>query len=145
MASASEAKRVAFMAGLKGEGKTRRLIDMANNEAKTADGNLVFVDDDKRHIHDLHRDIRFVETGRGLVSSCREFTGFLLGILSQNSDIQHIYVDGLNNIVEEVSNDSLLRLWARLENIAKVDDVNFTITINMDKESLPDEIKAVVL
>ena len=137
--------RVAFLAGQKGEGKTRKLIEMANNEAKTTDGHLVFVDDDKRHIFDLHRDIRFVETGKGLLSNHREFTGFVLGILSQNSDIQHIYVDGLNNIVETVDSESLLKLQARLEAIARVDDVNFTISVNWDKNSLPDEIKAVLV
>ena len=141
----AELKRVAFMAGLKGEGKTRKLIDMANSEAKTTDGHLVFIDDDKRHIHDVHRDVRFVATGRGLLSNHREFTGFILGILSQNSDIQHIYVDGLNNIVETVDIESLLKLHKRLESIAKSDDVNFTISVNWDKNSLPDEIRAALV
>ena len=135
--------RVAFMAGQKGEGKTRKLIDMANSEAKITDGHLVFIDDDKRHIHDVHRDIRFVETGKGLLSNHREFTGFVLGILSQNSDIQHIFVDGLNNIVETVDTESLLKLQARLEAIARVDDVNFTISVNWEKSSLPAEINLV--
>ena len=137
--------RVSFMAGLKGEGKTRKLIDMANSEAKTTDGHLVFIDDDKRHIFDLHRDIRFVETGKGLLSNYREFTGFVLGILSQNSDIQHIYVDGLNNIIQTVDNESLIKLHTRLEAIARVDDVDFTISVNWDKASLPEEIKAAVI
>jgi len=137
--------KVFFMAGLKGEGKTRKLIDMANSEAKTTDGHLVFVDDDKRHIHDVHRDIRFVETGKGFLANYREFTGFILGVLSQNSDIQHIYVDGINNIIETVDVESLLKLQARLESIARVDDVNFTISVNWDKKSLPDEIKAALV
>jgi len=137
--------RVAFMAGQKGEGKTRKLKDMVNSEAKTTDGHLVFIDDDRRHIHDIHRDVRFVETGKGLLSNYREFTGFILGVLSQNSDIQHIYVDGLNNIVETVDNESLLKLQARLETIAKVDDVNFTVSVNYDKDSLPEKIKAALI
>ena len=137
--------RVKFMAGQKGEGKTRKLIDMANSEAKTTDGHLVFVDDDKRHMFDIHRDIRFVEAGKGQLSNYREFTGFILGILSQNSDIKHIYVDGLNNIVETVDTESLLKLQARLESVAKVDDVNFTVSVNWDKDGLPDKIKAALV
>ena len=137
--------KVAFMAGQKGEGKTRKLIEMANNEAKVTDGHLVFVDDDKRHIYDLHRDIRFVETGKGMLSNYREFTGFILGILSQNSDIKHIYVDGLNNIIKTVDNESLLKLQARLEAIAKVDDVSFTISVNWEKDTLPEEIRAALV
>ena len=146
MAQERETKsRVAYMAGPKGEGKTRKLIDMANNEAKTTDGHLVFIDDDKRHMFDIHRDIRFVEAGRRVLSNYREFTGFILGILSQNSDIQHIYVDGLNNIVETVDIEGVQKLHKRLESIAAVDDVSFTISINWDKDSLPDEIQAVVV
>ena len=137
--------RVAFMAGQKGEGKTRKLIEMANSEAKTTDGHLVFIDDDKRHIHDVHRDIRFVETGKGLLSNYREFTGFILGILSQNSDIKHIYVDGLNNIVETVDTESLLKLQARLEAVSKVDDVSFTVSVNWDRDGLPEGIKAALV
>ena len=137
--------KVAFMAGQKGEGKTRKLIEMANNEAKVTDGHLVFVDDDKRHIYDLHRDVRFVETGKGLLSNYREFIGFILGILSQNSDIKHIYVDGLNNIIKTVDNESLLKLQARLEAIAKVDDVSFTISVNWEKDSLPEEVKVALV
>jgi len=137
--------KVWFMAGLKGEGKTRKLIDMVNNELKTTDGHLVFIDDDKRHIHDLHRDIRFVETGKNFFYNHREFTGFILGIISQNSDIQHIYVDGINNIIETVDAESLLKLQARLETIAKLDDVSFTISVNWDKKNLPDEIKSVLV
>ena len=138
---------VQFMAGLKGEGKTRKLIDMANQDAKVTDGHLVFIDDDKRHIFDLHRDIRFVEAGKGELANYREFVGFVLGILSQNSDIRHIYVDGLNNILQKDSldNEALLKLKARLDATAKTDQVAFTISIHCDRDSLPDEIKAVVI
>ncbi|MDR0273612.1 MAG: hypothetical protein LBI27_09890 [Clostridiales bacterium] len=138
---------VQFLAGMKGEGKTRKLIDMANNDAKVTDGHLVFIDDDKRHIFDLHRDIRFVEAGKGELANYREFIGFVLGILSQNSDIKHIYVDGLNNILAKdgVTNDALLKLKNRLDSLAKTDQVGFSISIHCDRESLPDEIKEALI
>ncbi|MCL2356537.1 MAG: hypothetical protein FWC70_05155 [Defluviitaleaceae bacterium] len=135
---------VQFMAGMKGEGKTRKLIDMANNNAKTTDGNLVYIDDDMRHSRDVHRDIRYVDAGKGELANYREFIGFVLGILSQNSDIKHIYVDGLNNILEAnaVTNDALIKLKHRFDALVKTADVAFTISVHCDKDSLPDEIKA---
>lgn len=138
---------VKFLAGMKGEGKTRKLIDMANEDAKVADGHLVYIDDDKRHIFDLHRDIRFVEAGKGELANYREFIGFVLGILSQNSDIQHIYVDGLNNILakDAVTNDSLSKLKKRLDSLAKTDEVAFTISVHCDRDALPEDIKAAVI
>jgi hypothetical protein len=129
---------------MKGEGKTRKLIDMANADAKTTDGHLVFIDDDKRHIFDLHRDIRFVEAGRGELANYREFIGFVLGILSQNSDIRHIYADGLNNILAEdvVCSDSLIKLKNRLDSLGKTEQVSFTISVHCERNDLPEEIKA---
>jgi len=138
---------VQFLAGLKGEGKTRKLIDMANQNAKVTDGHLVYIDDDKRHIHDLHRDIRFVEAGKGELANYREFIGFVLGILSQNSDIKHIYVDGLNNILAQdvVADDCLSKLKNRFDDLVKTADVAFTISIHCEKESLPEDIKAALV
>ncbi|MCL2197911.1 MAG: hypothetical protein FWB80_03205 [Defluviitaleaceae bacterium] len=135
---------VKFLAGLKGEGKTRKLMDMANENAKVTDGSLVYIDDDRRRIHDLHRDVRYVEAGKGELANYREFIGFVLGILSQNSDITHIYVDGLNNIIapDKVTNDCLSKLKARLDSLVKTDHVSFTISVHSDKDSLPDDIKA---
>lgn len=138
---------VQFLAGMKGEGKTRKLIDMANQNAKVTDGNLVYIDDDKRHIHDLHRDIRFVEAGKGELTNYRDFIGFVLGILSQNSDIKHIYVDGLNNLLSEnaVTNESLSKLKARFDDLVKTADVAFTISVHCDRNTLPEDIKAVLV
>lgn len=138
---------VKFLAGMKGEGKTRRLMDMANENAKVTDGSLVYIDDDRRRIHDLHREVRYVEAGKGELETYREFIGFVLGILSQNSDITHIYVDGLNNIIKEenVSNDCLSKLKARLDSLVKTDQVSFTISVHCDKDSLPEDIKAALV
>jgi len=138
---------VHFLAGMKGEGKTRKLIDMANQNAKETDGNLVFIDDDKRHIHDLHRDIRFVEAGTGELANYREFIGFVLGILAMNSDIRHIYVDGINNILAQdvVQDDCLKKMKDRLITLAAANNVAFTISVHCDRNSLPEDIKAVLI
>ena len=135
---------VNFMAGLKGEGKTQRLISMANEHLKTADGHLVFIDDDRRHTRSVHRDIRFVEVAKGTLSNYREFIGFILGILSQNSDIQHIYVDGITNIIKTLDDEALIKLQKRLEIISTLHIVSFTISINIEPEKLPKEIKGVI-
>lgn len=136
---------IQFMAGLKGVGKTKRLIKMVNDSVKTTDGHLVFIDDDKRHIYDLHYDIRFVETGSFPLSNYREFIGFVCGILSQDSDIKEIYVDGLTNIIKTVDNDSLIKLVKKLEQLSKENSVNFIISINYDVDSMPQEVKELLI
>ena len=89
---------IQILAGEKGEGKTKRLIDMANEAGKTSNGHVVFIDDDSRHMYDLHYNIRFVKTNLKMDDQ-RILFGFICGILSQDSDIEQIYIDGLHNIV----------------------------------------------
>ena len=136
---------IKFVAGQKGQGKTRILIDTANEHAKAPHGNLVFIDDDKRHLHELHRDIRLVEAGRGELSNYREFVGYVRGIMSQNSDIECIYVDGISSIIKTLDNDALVKLVAKLEKISTEDEVNFTISIHQEPGDLPEEVRALVI
>lgn len=136
---------VSFMAGQKGQGKTRKLIDMANEAVKSTDGHLVYIDDDRRHTRDIHRDIRFVEAGKHVLSQYREFVGFIMGILSQNADIEHIYVDGLCNIVKTIDNESLQKLTRKLEAISKRDQVAFTISVNREPADLPEDIQKLLI
>lgn len=136
---------IQFIAGGKGEGKTKRLIDMANESIKTTDGHVVYIDDDKRHIYDLHYDIRFVETGSFPLSNYREFIGFVCGILSQNSDIREVFVDGLTNIIKTIDNDSLVKLIAKLQQLSTENTVDFVISMNCKADSLPEEVKKLLV
>ena len=137
---------VQFLAGSKGEGKTQQIIGMANEKVQATDGNLVFIDDDIRHSRDVHRDIRFVATGKGRLSSCQGLTYFIWGMLTQNSDIKHIYVDGLTNIVrEEVCDEKLVKFKNKLVKFSEEFNLDFTVTMHSEKDSLPDEIKALVI
>ena len=64
---------VKILAGEKGEGKTKRMIDMANAAGKEAKGNIVFVDDDNSHMYDLHYSVRFVETPKFIMEDPQVF------------------------------------------------------------------------
>lgn len=132
---------VQFIAGCKGEGKTKKLIDAANSQLKVTDGNLVFIDDDRRTTTNLHYNIRFIEAGRGILSNYREFAGFVLGMLAMDSDIKTIYIDGLTNIIKKLEAEDLVKLANRLKIFSQKNDVDFIACINWKKEELPEEIR----
>lgn len=136
---------VQILAGEKGEGKTKRLLEMANAAGKAANGHIVFIDDDNRHIYDLHYDIRFVETNGFLMSDQKVFFGFICGILSQDRDIEKIYIDGLNNIVKKMSNEDLVAFVEEVEKISADANVDFTMTISSKANTLPEPIQKYVI
>ena len=132
---------VQILAGEKGEGKTKILIDLANESVSTSDGDVIYIDDDKRHIYDLNHKIRFVEVSEFPLANYRELIGFIYGIFSQNSDITKVFVDGIFKIVQSLGNEDLIKLVARLDSMSKAYNVDFVLAGNVDPAELPTEVE----
>lgn len=60
---------IQIIAGKKGSGKTKRLIDMTNNAVKTSSGNVVFLDKNDSYMYEVDRAVRFVNVEEYSVSS----------------------------------------------------------------------------
>ncbi len=132
---------IQILAGEKGQGKTKKLIEMANEASKTIDGNVVFIDDDNRHMYDLHYGIRFVETSKYKICDYEVFIGFIYGILSQNGDIQKIFVDGLTNIIQTLTPDDVESLCEVLERISTDYSVDFMLIYSSPLSGIPDQVR----
>ena len=85
--------------GKKGSGKTKRLLDMANDALKVEHGDIVFIDDDKRYMYDLRHEVRFVDASEYGVKSADMFLGFISGMLAQNFDVTAIFIDAFMKLV----------------------------------------------
>lgn len=132
---------VKILAGEKGEGKTKRMIDMANAAGKEAKGNIVFVDDDNSHMYDLHYSVRFVETPKFIMEDPQIFRGFVCGILSQNSDIETIYIDGLNHIMDRISDADFTAFIQELDKTSKEAEMDMVMIISRKTDALPAEVQ----
>lgn len=132
---------VKILAGEKGEGKTKRMIDMANAAGKEAKGNIVFVDDDNSHMYDLHYSVRFVETPKFIMEDPQVFRGFVCGILSQNSDIETIYIDGLNHIMDRISDADFTAFIQELDKTSKGAEMDMVMIISRKTDALPAEVQ----
>ena len=135
---------IRFLVGEKGQGKTKRLIELTNDRVKTAGGHLVFIERDSSHMYDLHYEVRYVQTASFPLSNYREFIGFICGILSQDNDIEEIFVCSYARIVRDVDNESLIKMTKKLEELSKLNNVDFTISITALPELLPEEIRTLV-
>lgn len=135
---------IQILAGEKGEGKTKRLLEMANEAAKTSKGDVVFIDDDNRHMYDLKPNIRFVKTNF-VMKDQKILFGFICGILSQNNDIEQIYIDGLHNIVENLTNEDIAEFTAELGKLSAENSVDFVFIISSKVDTLPEGIKRYVI
>ena len=135
---------IKLFAGEKGMGKTKQLIALANEHLAVTDGHIVYIDDDRRNIHEIHRNIRLVDTDEYPIFTYREFVTCIYGMLSQNHDITEIFIDSITNIIKNLPNEDIVSLISALERISADWNVDFFITINCNPADLPEAAKALV-
>ena len=126
--------------GEKGMGKTKILIDTANNMALEGKGDVVFIDDSNQLMYDLKSSIRFINVSDFPVKCQTELLGFICGIVSQNYDIEGIFIDGLNYIVKQKAAE-LKEIFDNLKTISEKYQINFYITINVKSDEVPEFLK----
>ncbi len=70
--------------GAKGSGKTKQIIDMANNSITQHLGDIVFIADTSRYIHDIKYQVRFTNTKESNITTEDGLVGFIQGMLEAN-------------------------------------------------------------
>ena len=123
----------------RGSGKTKALISMANDKLTEEKGHIVYVDADNKAMLQLHRDIRFVDAKEFDLLNTNHFYGFLCGMISEDYDIDTIYIDGLFNIVQGNGKDAA-HLFFGIEKLSQKHNVEFYINVNSEDSEATAEV-----
>ena len=127
---------VNLLTGQKGSGKTQLMIESANKKVKECDGNVIFIKNSHNDTISLSFDVRAVcMADYPSIRNIDEYTGFLYGMISGNSDIQVIFIDGILK-QSSVTLEDMPRFVDRLDNISKRHNVEFYVGISASKEEL---------
>lgn len=127
---------VNLIASKKGSGKTKTIIDLANSRLMDSTGNIVFIDDDKKNMYQLKHDLRFISMDEYPIQTKDEFIGFICGVISNDYDIEDIFIDGLFKIMD-IEMKGMPNLVERLEKISDRFNINFTMTLSCDTDLIP--------
>jgi hypothetical protein len=134
---------VKFLIGAKGSGKTKKMLDMANEACKNSNGSVVYVDRDRNHIYDLDKSIRFIETGDFQLDNLKAFYGFLCGVISQNFDTERIFIDG-HKLINNAPDTCLEEFVGNLKKLGEKFEVSFVVSCSRVEESIPEFLKAYI-
>ena len=135
---------VEIICGVKGKGKTKYLLDKANESIKNAQGNVVYLDKSQKHMYELNNKIRLINVTDFPVSNCDEFLGFICGIVSQDHDLQEMYLDSFITIAG-LEDNQLQHAIEKLDIISEKYNVKFFLSISKDERDLPECAKAKVI
>jgi ABC-type phosphate/phosphonate transport system ATPase subunit len=115
--------------GKRGSGKSKKMVALANEQVKATKGNVVFVDDDSRAIHELDREIRFIDAAEYALTDYRSIYGFLCGITATNYDVTTIFVDGLFNGMDKKSETSE-KIFEKLQEFSETNSIDLYIAMH---------------
>ncbi len=131
---------VQIIAGQKGKGKTRYLLEKVNQSVKEAHGTIVYLDKNTKHMYDLNNKVRLIDVFQYPIHSYEAFLGFLCGIISQDHDLEQVYLDSFLKLAN-LHGDEIERAIDDLASIGKKYGVTFILSVSEDKENLPDNAK----
>ena len=135
---------VKLIVGNKGKGKTKHLLDTVNKAVKEVAGSIVYLDKSTKHMYELNNKVRLINVPDYMITNSDEFLGFICGILSQDHDLQQMYLDSFLKIacLEDKEIDAVIH---KLEEISTNFHVDFVISISKDETDLPDAFKPMIL
>ncbi len=136
---------IQLIVGAKGKGKTKHLLEKVNNAVKTVDGNIVYLDKNSKHMYELKNKIRLINTSEFPFSTSEEFFGFLCGIVSQDHDLQEVYLDSFMDIAFIKDKGLIEGVFDKLDRISTQFDVDFVISVSLEGDEVPEKYSSNVI
>lgn len=135
---------IQIIAGRKGKGKTKILLDKVNEEIKTAHGSIVYIDKNTKHMYELNNRVRLISISDFPVLNSDEFIGFICGVISQDNDLEQMYLDSFLRISHLEGRD-ISHTIDKLDKISETYNITFVLSVSMDESELPENAKSKVI
>ena len=132
---------VQLIVGKKGKGKTKQLLDKVNTEVKEVSGNIVYLDKSAKHMYELNNKVRLIDVSEFMVENSSEFLGFICGIISQDRDLEKMFLDSFL----KVADCDILPVITKLEKISEMFRIDFILSISLDEQELPESLKSKII
>ena len=126
--------------GLKGTGKTKKLLDSINEALESASGDVVCIEYGKKLTYDVNYRVRLVDSKEYAISTSDMLKGFLSGLHAGNFDITNVYIDNLYKTIgtDRATGEEFVTWCAKF---AEVNNMNITITISDDPTLASEAVK----
>ncbi|MBQ5607525.1 MAG: hypothetical protein IIU86_00690 [Oscillospiraceae bacterium] len=127
--------------GLKGSGKTKRLINSINEAVANAQGDVVCIEYGKQLTYDINYRVRLVDSKEYEIDNLDKLKGLLSGLHAGNFDITNVYIDNLYKTIgtDRAAGEEFI-LWCA--GFAEANKMNITVTVSDDPAEASAAVKA---
>ena len=131
--------------GLKGSGKTKRLVDMVRDAVNEETGSVVVIEKERKLTFDIPYQARLIDAGDYDIGSFEFLKGLICGVHAGNYDITHFFIDNFYKLVNDKSPSELERFLAWLEEFSEQEKISFVISISADPEKFGESVKKYII
>ena len=124
--------------GLKGSGKTKKLLDSIQGAVAEARGDVVCIEYGKKLTYDVTYKVRLVDSKEYGINSSEMLKGFISGMHAGNFDITHVFIDNLYKTIGNAAGEEFVA-WAA--KFAAANNMEITMTISEDPAEASEVIK----
>ena len=132
---------ITLLIGKKGSGKTKKLIEHANEAVVKSSGNVVVIEKGLKLTYDISHKARLIDTDAYAINGADAIFGFVSGICAGNYDVTDIFIDSTLKIIGQ-DIVALEKLVAKLKVLAESANTTITLSVSAGEEELPEALVA---
>ena len=133
---------VQLILGLKGSGKTKKLVDMVRAAVAEETGDVVVIEKERKLTFDIPYQARLIDAGNYDIGSFEFLKGLICGVHAGNYDITHFFIDNFYKLVNDRSASELESFLDWLDKFSEAEKISFVVSVSADPETLPESVTA---
>ena len=133
---------VNIILGLKGSGKTKKLVDLVREAVNQETGDVVVIERERKLTFDIPYQARLIDAGSYDIGSYEFLKGIICGVHAGNYDITHFFIDNFYKLVNDKSVEALEAFLAWLDKFSEQEKISFIISISADPDTVSDKVRA---
>ncbi len=136
---------VNIIMGLKGSGKTKKLVDLVRDAVNAETGDVVVIEKERKLTYDIPYQARLIEAGSYDIGSYEFLKGLICGVHAGNYDITHFFIDNFYKLVGDKSVEALEAFLGWLEKFSNQENISFIVSISADPETVSEKVRGYIL
>ena len=132
---------VKIIMGLKGSGKTKKLVNMVEEAVKSDNGNVVVIEKERKLTYDIPHQARLIDAGDYDIGSYEFLKGLICGLRAGNYDITNVFVDNFFKLVNDKDPVAMAAFVEWLVKFSEAEKIEFVVSVSADVETCPESVK----
>ena len=136
---------VSIIMGLKGSGKTKKLVDLVREAVNEETGDVVCIERERKLTFDIPYQARLIDASAYDIGSYEFLKGLICGVHAGNYDITHFFIDNFYKLVNDKAPEALEAFLQWLDRFSEAEKISFVISISADPAAVPDSVKKYII